>query len=83
MGSCRREILDHVIPLNEEHLRRLLRDFVNYYHQYRVHDFPGKGRAEWEAGRAEASKERNRRFIAASGRVAPSLLLACRCVIVI
>lgn len=42
VGSCRREILDHVIPLNEEHLRRLLREFVNYYHQDRVHDSLGK-----------------------------------------
>jgi transposase InsO family protein len=42
VGSCRREILDHVIPLNEEHLRRLLRDFVNYYNQDRVHDSLGK-----------------------------------------
>ena len=42
VGSCRREILDHVIPLNEEHLRRVLRDFVNYYHQDRVHDSLGK-----------------------------------------
>ena len=24
VGSCRREILDHVIPLNEQHLRRLI-----------------------------------------------------------
>jgi putative transposase len=38
VGSCRREILDHVIPLNEQHLRRLLRDYVNYYHEDRVHD---------------------------------------------
>ena len=29
VGTCRREILDHVIPLNGPHLRRLLRDFVN------------------------------------------------------
>jgi hypothetical protein len=31
MGAkiCRREILDHVIPLNEPHLRRLIRDYVN------------------------------------------------------
>jgi hypothetical protein len=28
--SCRREILDHVIALNELHLRRLIRDYVNY-----------------------------------------------------
>jgi hypothetical protein len=38
VGSCRREILDHVIRLNEEHLQRLVRDNVNYYHQDRVHD---------------------------------------------
>ena len=33
VGSCRREILDHVIALNEQHLRRLIRDYVNYYQQ--------------------------------------------------
>jgi transposase InsO family protein len=37
VGSCRREILDHVIALNERHLRRL-RDYVNYYHEDRIHD---------------------------------------------
>jgi hypothetical protein len=29
VGSCRREILDHVIALNEPHLRRLIRDYVS------------------------------------------------------
>ena len=38
VGSCRREILDHIIALNEQHLRRLIRDYVNYYHQDRTHD---------------------------------------------
>jgi hypothetical protein len=38
IGSCRREILDHVIALNEEHLRRLLRDYVRYHQQDRIHD---------------------------------------------
>jgi putative transposase len=37
-GSCRREILDHFVPLHEEHLRRLIRDYVNYYHDDRIHD---------------------------------------------
>jgi len=42
VGSCRREILDHVIALNEQHLRRLIRDYVSYYQQDRIHDSLGK-----------------------------------------
>jgi transposase InsO family protein len=42
VGSCRREILDHVIPLNEAHLRRLVRDYVTYYQEDRIHDSLGK-----------------------------------------
>ena len=38
MGSCRREILDHVIGLNDPHLPRLLRDCVNYQHDDRIPD---------------------------------------------
>ena len=40
VGSCRREILDQVIALNEQHLRRLIGDYVGYYHQDqdRIHD---------------------------------------------
>jgi putative transposase len=36
VGSCRRDILDHVIALNETHLRRLIRDYVTYYHDDRM-----------------------------------------------
>jgi len=32
VGSCRRELLDHVIVLNESHLRRLVRDYLKYYY---------------------------------------------------
>ena len=38
IGSCRRELLDHVIPLNESHLRRLIREYVAYHHEDRIHD---------------------------------------------
>jgi putative transposase len=38
IGSCRREILDHVIALNEVHLHRLIRDYLSYYHADRIHD---------------------------------------------
>ena len=37
VGSCKREILDHVIVFNEDHLRRLLRGYVTYYNKERVH----------------------------------------------
>ena len=37
VGSCRRELLDHVIPVSERHLRRLLSDYVDYYHDDRTH----------------------------------------------
>jgi putative transposase len=37
VGSVRRELLDHVVVLNEDHLRRLLREYVDYYNNERVH----------------------------------------------
>ncbi len=46
IGSIRRECLNDVIVLNERHLRRVLRSYVDYYHSWRVHrsldmDVPG------------------------------------------
>jgi hypothetical protein len=38
IASCRREILDHVIALNEEQLSRILREYIRYYHDDRLHD---------------------------------------------
>ena len=37
IGSIRRECLDHVIVLGEEHLRRMLRAYVDDHHQDRPH----------------------------------------------
>jgi transposase InsO family protein len=37
IGSLRRELLDHVIVLNEAHLRRLLREYIRYYNSTRTH----------------------------------------------
>jgi transposase InsO family protein len=37
VGSCRRELLDHVIAVNERHLKRLLFEYVSYYHHDRTH----------------------------------------------
>jgi putative transposase len=37
VGSVRRELIDHVVVLNEDHLRRLLREYVDYYNAERGH----------------------------------------------
>ena len=37
IGSIRRDALDHVIVLNERHLRRVLRSYIEYYHHWRTH----------------------------------------------
>jgi len=37
IGTIRRELLDHVIILNEGHLRRRLHSYLRYYHGSRAH----------------------------------------------
>jgi len=37
IGSIRRECLDHVIVLNESHLRNILTDYISNYNKYRTH----------------------------------------------
>jgi transposase InsO family protein len=37
IGTLRRECLDHVIVLGEQHLRRILRRYLEYYHSSRTH----------------------------------------------
>jgi putative transposase len=42
IGSIRRECLNHVIVLNERHLRRILSSYFEYYHNDRTHLGLGK-----------------------------------------
>jgi transposase InsO family protein len=37
IGSLRRELLDHVVILNERHLKRLLSSYLDYFHPWRTH----------------------------------------------
>ena len=52
VGNCRRDLLDHVIILNERHLKRLMSEYVRYYHEDRTHLALAK---ETPAGRVAAS----------------------------
>ena len=42
VGSCGRDLLDHVIVLNERHLKRLMHEYIRYYHEDRTHLGLGK-----------------------------------------
>ena len=37
IGTLRRDCIDHVIVVGEKHLRRILRDYLDYYHNCRTH----------------------------------------------
>jgi putative transposase len=37
VGSIRRDVLDHIIVLNDRHLRRVLTAYIAYYHRFRTH----------------------------------------------
>jgi len=46
VGSCRRDLLDHLVALNEHHLKRLLSEYVRYHHEDRTHLGLEKGTPE-------------------------------------
>jgi putative transposase len=37
VGSCGQDLLNHVIILNQQHLKRLMAEYVRYYHEDRTH----------------------------------------------
>jgi transposase InsO family protein len=43
VGNWRRDLLDHVIVVNERHLKRLMNEYVRYYHEDRTHLALAKG----------------------------------------
>jgi len=46
IGTLRRDCLDHVIVVGEQHLRRILRKYLAYYHSSRTHLALGKDAPE-------------------------------------
>ena len=56
VGSCRRDLLDHVIVLNERHLKRLMNEYIHYYHEDRTHlGLDKQTPAGREAGKGEST----------------------------
>jgi len=56
VGSCRSDLLDHIIAVNEQHLNKLLADYVRYYHGDRTHlglrkETPGRRTRSTATGR--------------------------------
>lgn len=56
-GSLRRELLDHVILFHEQHLRKLLGEYVTWYENFRLHQglggdrpVPPRGGKHYRAG---------------------------------
>jgi putative transposase len=56
VGSCRRELLDHLIAVSEWHLKRLLAEYISYYHEDRTH----LGLEKHTPGRRNRSSSRGR-----------------------
>ncbi len=43
IGTMRRECLDYMVPLNDRHLRRIVREWVSHYNRGRPHSSLGPG----------------------------------------
>jgi putative transposase len=66
VGNCRRDLLDHVIVLNKRHLKRLVSEYVRYYHEDRTHLALAK---ETPVGREAVSKPSSSARIIAMPRI--------------
>ena len=74
-GNARRELLDHIIPLNEYHLRRLGLDYLAYYHQDQTHIRLNKNTPAERAVESRSSLSKPNRVDIAAWRSPPSLPL--------
>jgi putative transposase len=60
IGTIRRECLDYLIPLNQRHLQRILREFITHYNRGRPHSALGPGFPEPIPATVPASGYRHR-----------------------
>ena len=54
IGTVRRECLDFLIPINDGHLRSLLKEWVTHYNRGRPHASLGPGIPDLRAGQRRA-----------------------------
>jgi putative transposase len=73
VGTIRRECLDYVIPINERHLRLILKEFVCHYNRGRPHSALGPGLPEPTPASVPASVHRHK--LPAGSRVASKPVL--------
>jgi integrase-like protein len=78
--SYRRDLLDHIVAVNERHLKRLLSEYVRYYHEDRTHLGLGKGtpNGRIKVGPVVKVKRRQPQFIGRSGPKNNQRLLGVR-----
>ncbi|MGA2580612.1 MAG: integrase core domain-containing protein [Bryobacteraceae bacterium] len=60
IDTLRRECLDYLIPLNERHLKRILREFIIHYNRGRPHSALGPGFPEPIEATVPTSRHRHR-----------------------
>jgi transposase InsO family protein len=60
IGTARRECLDYMIPLNEAHLRQILKSWVAHYNRGRPHSSLGPGIPEPVGPNVEQQSQRHR-----------------------
>jgi transposase InsO family protein len=60
VGTVRRECLDYLIPINERHLKSILKEFVVHYNRGRPHSALGPGIPEPPQAKFPASGHRHK-----------------------
>lgn len=60
IGTIRREAMDHLIPLNERHLRQMVKEFTRYYNRGRPHSSLGPGIPEPPQAKVPAGSHRHK-----------------------
>ncbi len=60
IGTIRRECLDYLIPLNQRHLRGIVKEFARYYNRGRPHSALGPGIPEPLRAKVPAGPHRHK-----------------------